>query len=589
VTRRGRILWRRMRADSVFVFSLMSRPKVEANGSAGYLSPRGTWVAVAVAVIGGLTVSWALSAAGFLAGMPVGRWQSLGGALAAVTCLYRFSCDWRSRVSRGVMLVTLVPIALAIAGVTVDDGYDGWIYHEPGVIGLAHGWNPVAQPRFDVWWAAHRTALGSPPDAPFVDGLLTTAFPKALWVLDSYALVWGLPLDSGKYVGILLIFAAGGVALRALRLAGLSARWSLVLAVVAALNPVSVMQTTTYYVDGALGSCLTVLAFSLVAFNITQSRLDLFLAICASLIACNLKFTGPVYVIIMTLPVTIWWLWRRQLQVRHLKTIGVAAVLLILCSVNPYLTNVRIGGSPVQPLNRDDLMVGQMWPEFLAKNRIEKLFISLTFTNHLNPFGAIPNPELKRVTNPFQLRSISEFEEFATSYDLRIGGFGPLFAVALALASVIALMRASDGTRDVGLALIAFGTVASILVMSVSWWARFVPQMWLVPVLASAYAIRTGSSRRMGVVIVGIMGVSVLIAVGGRIESAALTTLTYQAKLRSAGPGPLLVNAPTNKGFFLPVFGYRLQERGTYFQMSETRCANPIQLIVIQACTRSVK
>ena len=567
----------------------MGRPTIEADRSAGFLSPLGTWVSVAVALIAGLTVSWALSSAGFMVGMPVGRWQSLGGALAAATCLYRLSDDWRGRVSRAVLLVLLVSLALVISSATVDDGYDGWLYHEPAVIGLTHGWNPVAQPLFDAWWATQRTALGSPPDAPSVDGLWTTAYPKALWVLASHALVWGLPLDSGKYAGILLIFAASGVALRALRLAGLSAGWSLVLAVVSALNPVSVMQTTTYYVDGALGCCLTVLVFSLVAFNITRSRLDLFLAIGASLIACNLKFTGPIYVAIMTLPVMIWWLWRRQLQVHHLRTLGLAALLLILCSVNPYLTNVRIGGSPVQPLNRRNLMVAQMWPEFLAKNRFEKLFISLTFTNYLNPYGELPESELKTVTNPFQLRSINEFEEFSTSYDLRIGGFGPLFAVALALASLIALMRARDGTRDVALALIAFGTVASTLVISVSWWARFVPQMWLVPVLASACAIRTGPGRRMGVVIAGIMGVSALIAVGGRIESAALTTQTYQTNLRSAGPGPLLVNAPTNKGFFLPVFGYRLQEQGTYFRMSETGCANPIQLIVIEACTRSVK
>jgi hypothetical protein len=579
-----------MRADSVVDLQpQMSKPKVAADGSAGYLSPRGTWVAVAVAVIVGLTVSWALSAAGFLVGMPVGRWQSLGGALAAATCLYRLSDDWRGRVARGVMLVMLVSLALVIASATVDDGYDGWLYHEAGVIGLTHGWNPVTQPLFDVWWAAHRTSLGSPPDAPSVDGLWTTAYPKALWVLASHALVWGLPVDSGKYAGILLIFAASGIALRALRLAGLSASWSLVLAVIAALNPVAVMQTTTYYVDGALGCCLTVLVFSLVAFNITKSRLDLFPAIGAALIACNLKFTGPIYVAIITLPVMIWWLWRRQLQVGHLRTIGLAGLLLILCSVNPYFTNVGIGGSPVQPLNRRNLLVAQMWPEFLAKNRFEKLFMSLTFTNYLNPYGEIPQSELKAVTNPFQLRSINEFGEFATSYDLRIGGFGPLFAVALALASVIALMRASDGTRDVGLALIALGTVASILVMSVSWWARLVPQMWLVPVLASACAIRTGSGMRMCVVIAGIMGVSVLIAVGGRIESAALTTLRYQTNLRSAGSEPLVVNAPSNKGFFLPVFGYRLQERGTYFRMSETGCAHPIQLIVIEACTRSVK
>jgi len=579
-----------VRTDSVLALQPeMGRRTLESDRSHGCLSPLGAWVSVAFAVIAGLTVSWALSAVGFLVGMPVGLWQSFGGALAAATCLYRLSDDWPSRVSRGVMLVMLVSLALMIASATVDDGYDGWLYHEPGVIGLAHGWNPATEPRFDVWWAAHRTALGSPPDAPFVDGRWTTAYPKASWVLASHALVWGLPLDSGKYAGILLIFAASGVALRALRLAGLSARWSLVLAVVATLNPVSVMQTTTYYVDGALGCCLTVLVFSLVAFNITQSRLDLSLAICASLVVCNLKFTGPVYVGIITLPVTIWWLWRRQLQVRHLRAISVAALLLILCSVNPYLTNVRIGGSPVQPLNRENLIDDQMWPEFLAKNRFEKLFISLTFTNYLNPFGAIPGPELKRVTNPFQLRSISEFAEFATSYDLRIGGFGPLFAIALALASVIALMRARDGTSDVALALITLVIAASILVIPVSWWARYVPQLWLLPVLAAACAIKTGSGRRMGVTIAGIMGVSSLIALGGRIESAALTTLTYQTHLRSARPGPLLVHAPTDKGFYLPAFGYRLRERGMYFRMSETPCVKPIQLIVIKACTQSAK
>jgi len=234
-------------------------------------------------------------------------------------------------------------------------------------------------------------------------------------------------------------------------------------------------------------------------------------------------------------------------------------------------------------------MVGQMWPEFLAKNRLEKLFISLTFTNYLNPFGAIPEPELKRVTSPFQLRSISEFGEFSTSYDLRIGGFGPLFSVPLALASVIVLMRARHGMRHVGLALIAFGTAASILVIPVSWWARYVPQMWLLPVLAAACAIKAGSGKRMGVIIAGIMGGSSLFALGGRIESAALTTLTYQRDLRSASSGPLLVHAPTDRGFYLPVFGYRLQERGMYFRMSEMQCAKPIRLIVISACTQSAK
>ena len=562
----------------------MDKHVIESGRSAALLDSQGAWFSVAAALMAGMTATWALSAIGFLVGMPVARWETICGASTAVIFLYHLGDDARDRVFRCVMLVLLVFLALVIAAVTVDDGYDGWLYHQAGVIGLAHAWNPVAQPLFHVWWSANGAALGSALDAPYVDGLWTTAYPKAAWILASHAVVWGLPLDSGKYAEILLIFVAGGVALRALRLGGLPASWSLGLAVVAALSPVSVMQATTYYVDGALGSCLTVLVFSLLAFNITRSRLDLFLAAAAALMACNLKFSGPIYVASIVLPVLAWWLWKEQLAVRHFPIIGSAALLLILCSVNPYLTNVRIGGSPIQPLNRKDVISNQMWPEFLAKNRFDKLLISLTFTNYLNPYGELPESVLRTVTNPFQLRSIRELQEFGTSYDLRVGGFGPLFAVALALALLITLLRAGNETRDVGFALIMLGTVASILANPESWWARYVPQMWLLPVLATACAIRAQAGRRMAVVIACIMGVTSLIAVAGRTGSAALTTMTYQNNLRKAGNGPLLVNMSMNEGFFLPVLGYRLQERGAHFEISQDWCSNPIQVIQIKAC-----
>jgi hypothetical protein len=562
----------------------MDKHVIESGRSAALLDFRGAWFSVAAALMAGMTATWALSAMGFLVGMPVARWQSICGASTALIFLYHLGDDWRDRVLRSVMLVLVVFLAVAIAAVTVDDGYDGWLYHQAGVIGLAHAWNPVAEPLFHVWWSAHGAALGSAPGAPYVDGLWTTAYPKAAWILASHAVVWGLPLDSGKYAEILLIFVAGGVALRALRLGGLSASWSVGLAVVAALSPVSVMQATTYYVDGALGSCLTVLLFSLLAFNITRSRLDLFLAAAAALMACNLKFTGPIYVASIVLPGLVWSLWKEQLAVRHFPIIGSAALLLILCSVNPYLTNVRIGGSPIQPLNRKDVMLDQMWPEFLAKNRFEKLVISLTFTNYLNPYGELPESVLRKITNPFQLRSIREFREFATSYDLRIGGFGPLFGVALALALLIALLRARDEAKDVGFALIMLGTVASILGNPELWWARYVPQMWLLPVLAIACAVRARANRRMALVIACAMGVTSLIAVVGRTASAALTTMTYQDNLRKAGTGPLLVNVSMNEGFFLPVLAYRLHERGAHFQISQAWCSDPIQVIQIKVC-----
>jgi hypothetical protein len=545
---------------------------------------RGAWFLLSAALMTGLAVAWALSATGFLLCLPVGHWQSICGALVAVIIVLYSSDDLHRRVLRCLTLILLVFLAVAVAGMAVDDGYDGWLYHQPAVIALANGWNPVVEPLFHVWWAAHGSTLGSPPDAPFVDGLWATAYPKAQWILASHAVVWGLPLDCGKYSGILLIFVAGSVAFRALRLWGLPASWSVALCAVAALNPVSVMQSTTYYVDGTLGSCLTVLVFSLLAFNITRGRLDLLLAAAAALIACNLKFTGVIYMALIALPVLIWWLCKAWLEVRHLPIIGAAAALLVLCSVNPYLTNMSIGGSAIQPLNRRDVISGQMPPEFLAKNRFEKLLISLTFTNFVEPYGEIPEPELSKVTTPFELRGIEELDHFATSYDLRIGGFGPLFGVMLGLAVLVFVMRAHDETGGVATALILLGIVASLVANPEMWWARLVPQMWLLPVLASARAIKAGSSKYIAVVIACVMGATSLIAAGGRVQSAALTTARYQNNLRRVGRDPLLVNTSLNKGFFLPALGYRLSERGASYRISKIQCNEPIKLIVIEAC-----
>ena len=132
--------------------------------------------------------------------------------------------------------------------------------------------------------------------------------------------------------------------------------------------------------------------------------------------------------------------------------------------------------------------------------------------------------------------------------------------------------------------MILLGIVASLVANPEMWWARLAPQMWLLPVLASARAIKAGSNKYIAVVIACVMGATSLIAAGGRVESAALTTARYQNNLRRVGQDPLLVNTSLNKGFFLPALGYRLSERGASYRISQIQCNEPIKLIVIEAC-----
>lgn len=540
---------------------------------------------LSVAVIVGLTATWSISAVGLLMGLPIGHWQALLAASLTALTLYFMTTTWEARIVRSALLLGLLAVAAGIAIATVDDGYDGWLYHEPGVIGLAHGWNPVWQPRFDVWWSLHGAALGNAPGAPFVDGLWTTAYPKANWILAANAIVWGLPLDAGKYAGILLIAAAAGVAWRSLLLAGLPLLPAAVLAAAAALNPVAVMQTTTYYVDGPLASCLCVVAFAALAFSLTASWLDLLALACAALLACNLKFTGPLYVALLLAPSVALWLRHGRLSRRHAPLITCAALLLLLCSVNPYLTNIRIGGSPVQPLNRLDVMRGQFWPEFLQKNRLEKLAISLTFSNAFDPYGDLPEPVARSIASPLEQRGLTEFAQFATSYDLRIGGFGPLFGFTLLLAFVLWVRHGGPVAGWTPFAALAAGIVLATLANPEAWWARYAPQLWLLPILAAAVSYKT---RRASLVALGItctVAFASTVAICGRAMSAAATTMQYETVLQRAGSGPLLVKPSERDGFFIPTLAYRLRERGRSLNISQSSCVRPITVIVMRVCS----
>ena len=86
--------------------------------------------------------------------------------------------------------------------------------------------------------------------------------------------------------------------------------------------------------------------------------------------------------------------------------------------------------------------------------------------------------------------------------DTRLAGFGSLFGYSLALALVtIAICvlrfqrrRCVSGVQIPFAAVIVWVGVCTALHPE-SWWARYVPQLWLVPVLAAAMAFGVGWQR----------------------------------------------------------------------------------------------
>jgi hypothetical protein len=541
---------------------------------------------VAFSLMLAMTFTWALSAVGFLFDASIGRLQGVCGVLLAVFLLFRQHREARARWRSLAYLIAVAASCLTIAAATVDTTFDGWAYHQPGVIALSHGWNPVTVPVFGTWWTPYGRSIGYPAGAPPIDILWTTVYPKALWILGAQVVVWGLPLDSGKYPGLLLIFVAGLTALRALRLRGIPNSWAYLLSALAALNPVCIVQSTTFYVDGALGSCLTILVFSLLSYDLTRSSRDLLLALSAAVLACNLKFTGPVYTGLILLPFAVWWLSKRRPLARELLLCGAAALLLLAASVNPYLTNLRQFGSPVYPLNQWDVMEDQMSRGFLEEPSLEKLLLSLTFSNLASPPAGNPATDGSNFTRPLQSRGLEEFKNFGGTADLRIGGFGPFFGITIAFALLTAGLLIQGPKVRIGIAVAALGTLLSIAVNQQMWWARLVPQMWLLPLLvaAAATACRWRSGKALATVIVLLMGGTSLIAVIGRTTSSYSLTRTYRENLKRIGAASLSVDASAAEIPFLSTLIYRLHEQGATLDVAMGQCATPIDLLAIQGC-----
>jgi hypothetical protein len=84
----------------------------------------------------------------------------------------------------------------------------------------------------------------------------------------------------------------------------------------------------------------------------------------------------------------------------------------------------------------------------------------------------------------------SETEAFA-EVDVRIAGYGPLFggilllALALGLAVVVRQIRNRRADWDIWLPVSA--VVLTVLVVPEMWWARYFPQLYLLPLLCTAY------------------------------------------------------------------------------------------------------
>ena len=442
-------------------------------------------------LVGLLALVWV----GMLLGIPM-RWFHLPLAVVVVVALTlarRHNVPLRAGLTHLACAMVMLGLCTITQSWLFDPSYDGLAYHQVATIAFVQGWNPHRVPHVADWF---RTAF---PELSWVEetladgGLWTDHYPKASWVLGAAMASATGSLNAAKWPQGFVAFLGLVALLRGLLLVGVPHWFAMLGGATAALSPVVVAQMGSFYVDGLLGSALLVMAGGGVAWVCTRSCGDLFVFASGSILAVNLKFTGVVYgalALLFLLAIVVGQ--RRGLSRGEWGVAALMSVLGAFISVQPYLHNLLAHGSPVHPLEVVDVIRSQMSAAFLDQPREVKLWRAL-FNEPFIEAGERGTGHEATLLAP----RLWHYYRVMQYLDARLAGFGTLFgysliaAIVMAAACVIAphvlTSPAPIWRRGSVLVILGLGAwvVGSTVVHPEMWWARYVPQLWWLPVLAA--------------------------------------------------------------------------------------------------------
>jgi len=485
----------------------------------------------------------------------------------------------RQRLVVAAMTLGVVVVSVLLAAAFFDLSWDGQWYHQTAVYKMAEGWNPVRDPMHGFLehlepWVRH-----------YAKGPWYTAL-AVYKTTDSIECAKLAPWLAA--VPMLLCVLAAGLDL------GLRRRWAALVAVAASLNPVVVCELATYQVDGLLVCYLLCFITAFLRYLRRPSLPVVWVGTASVLLCVNTKFTGLVYLCFFAAAAGLYCLLkRRDLVLRYAGWLAASLVVATLVlGFNPYVTNTIHRGHPFYPLmgteeypsmadqGYDPIERWETPHNMMGRNRLVRQAYALFGRPGAQPYYPGENAQLMW---PFAVR----WQDFAVFYflDVRIGGFGPLFS-GIFLLSLIPLVVAFTKPKAPRL-LLALGVgaiIASLLASVHTWWPRYGPQLWWLPILGILAGLcwRPGRPLRwVARVLTALLLVNAaLIAfVHLRWEVSSTRALSAQlAELREQGQ--LEVDF---EYFFEPV-SRRLHQAGVDFvAVDELQCAEPIELMSVPA------
>lgn len=383
-------------------------------------------------------------------------------------------------------MVGIFVVSFTIAHFAYDFTGDGHDYHLTTSILLFRGWNPFTIPNVE-WFTQYRL----PPTIAHHDTwfLYISHYVKGYeTMIASISKLLGT-LVNPFALSIPLAIATFGLSYHVIskHFAKCHRYTRIAIGLIIVLNPVAVSQLGSSMVDGIIGYLLTIFTLLSLDYAIDKCKISLILLNLTSIIIIATKLTGLIYIFIAFAIFCYLLLTKATKSAsQYALSLAISALFaIIIVSYNPYITNIiyHHGDIFYPTVTFDKTQIKAAIPitvnaQFKQKNRFEKFAISI-FSNGV-----------KRETKP---EVVFPFPTIVRLFSVqRFGGFGAQYGILFLLSLVLMLL-----TKNRLFLFINCAILASIFINPECWWARYVPQAWLLPSLSALGFIYDNRSTKL--------------------------------------------------------------------------------------------
>jgi hypothetical protein len=492
---------------------------------------------------------------------------AIGVQLARREGLRGLPLIWPPAIALGVMAISLL-----LAAAFFDMSWDGLWYHQTAIYQMAHGWNPLSDPMHGF--------------TPHLQDWLRH-YAKGPWYVDLALFQTTGNIEWAKAAPWMAMTAMFFAVFAASIDFGMKSLTAAVIATLVSLNPVVVCQLASFLVDCLLVSFLACFVAAMFRWFKRPNLLVNVVVIVSAILCINAKFTGLVYLCFACAAFGIYVLIKRRDLLFKYAAIQIVSLMLgiFLFGYNSYVTNTVHRGHPFYPLmgttawpshaqqGRDPVELYETPKNMVGRNRYIRFFYALF--SHPGP-QVFMNGEDAILMWPFNIRweDVTVFR----FHEVRLSGFGPLFSGAFIIGILLLpVVLIQPGIQRVIVILFVGTIIISLSISTHSWWARFGPQLWWLPIVSVIAGLAVPGWRAVRWAAWGLATLllinAALVAYGHFRWEIEATRTTYEqlALLRQK------TNVEVNMQFFGEPFGERLRTAGITFHATE-RLRGPNQM-----------